>query len=144
MTVNIDKDPSSQRGNAKVLAAFLRKSFSPMLKKALPFYGYRKSNLFATCKSILSYVLQGTMVWEMVNVQDYSNLDAIVTTVSGGGMSAGICIAAKHLNPNIKGKLFIFIITFLLLGNDIKLSRFQSCIDARLQGLQSESGCVLQ
>ena len=43
------------------------------------------------------------MVWEMVNVQDYSNLDAIVTTVSGGGMSAGICIAAKHLNPNIKG-----------------------------------------
>ena len=42
------------------------------------------------------------MVWEMMKVQGYSDLDAIVTTVSGGGMASGICVAAKNINPNLK------------------------------------------
>ncbi|XP_002735975.1 serine racemase-like [Saccoglossus kowalevskii] len=43
---------------------------------------------------------QGTMAVELLN--EVPNLDAIVAPVSGGGMVAGICIAAKHIKPDIK------------------------------------------
>ena len=32
------------------------------------------------------------------------DLDAIIVSVSGGGMASGVAIAAKHLNPDIKSK----------------------------------------
>ena len=51
---------------------------------------------------------QGTMIWEMVKEQGYTDLDAIITTVSGGGMSSGICIAAKNIDPKIKGTFSAF------------------------------------
>ncbi|XP_070572545.1 LOW QUALITY PROTEIN: serine racemase-like [Ptychodera flava] len=43
---------------------------------------------------------QGTMGVELLN--QVPDLDAIVAPVSGGGMVAGICIAAKHIKPDIK------------------------------------------
>ncbi|XP_002736011.2 serine racemase-like [Saccoglossus kowalevskii] len=43
---------------------------------------------------------QATMAVELLN--EVPNLDAIVAPVSGGGMVAGICIAAKHIKPDIK------------------------------------------
>jgi len=35
--------------------------------------------------------------------QGYTYLDAVLVPISGGGMTAGIAIAAKAINPNIKG-----------------------------------------
>ena len=32
------------------------------------------------------------------------DLDAIVVSVSGGGMASGVAVAAKHLKPAIKSK----------------------------------------
>ena len=32
------------------------------------------------------------------------DLDAIVVSVSGGGMASGVAVAAKHLKPAIKGE----------------------------------------
>ena len=46
---------------------------------------------------------QGTIAYEMLEVQNYRDLDAILVSVSGGGMASGIAIAAKSINPNIKG-----------------------------------------
>ncbi|XP_077995998.1 serine racemase-like [Glandiceps talaboti] len=43
---------------------------------------------------------QGTMGVELL--EQVPDLDAIVAPVSGGGMVAGICIAAKHIKPEIK------------------------------------------
>ncbi|XP_077995995.1 serine racemase-like [Glandiceps talaboti] len=43
---------------------------------------------------------QGTMAVELL--EQVPDLDAIVASVSGGGMVAGICVAAKHIKPNIK------------------------------------------
>ncbi|XP_077996136.1 serine racemase-like [Glandiceps talaboti] len=43
---------------------------------------------------------QGTMGVELL--EQVPDLDAIVAPVSGGGMIAGICIAAKHIKPSIK------------------------------------------
>ena len=42
------------------------------------------------------------MALEMMTNQGLGNLDAILTTVSGGGMASGISIAAKAINPSIK------------------------------------------
>ncbi|XP_070572542.1 serine racemase-like [Ptychodera flava] len=42
----------------------------------------------------------GTLGIEILN--QVPDLDAIVAPVSGGGMLAGICIAAKHIKPDIK------------------------------------------
>ena len=42
------------------------------------------------------------MALEMMTNQGLDNLDAILTTVSGGGMASGISIAAKAINPSIK------------------------------------------
>ena len=39
----------------------------------------------------------------MMEVQGLKDLDAILVPISGGGMTAGIAIAAKAINPNIKG-----------------------------------------
>ncbi|XP_077996058.1 serine racemase-like [Glandiceps talaboti] len=43
---------------------------------------------------------QGTVGVELL--QQVPDLDAIVAPISGGGLVAGICIAAKHIKPNIK------------------------------------------
>jgi threonine dehydratase len=43
---------------------------------------------------------QGTVALELL--QQVDNLDAVVTPVGGGGLTAGICIAAKGLNPNLR------------------------------------------
>ncbi len=43
---------------------------------------------------------QGTLALELL--EQVRNLDAIVTPVGGGGLMAGICIAAKGINPNIR------------------------------------------
>ena len=40
--------------------------------------------------------------------QNLRNLDAIVVSISGGGMASGVAIAAKHLNPDIKGSKWSF------------------------------------
>ena len=42
------------------------------------------------------------MALELMAHQNLGDLDAILTTVSGGGMASGISIAAKSLNPSIK------------------------------------------
>ena len=40
----------------------------------------------------------------MMVKQNLIDLDAIILSVSGGGMASGVAIAAKHLNPDIKSK----------------------------------------
>ena len=42
------------------------------------------------------------MALEMLTNQNIENMDAILTTVSGGGMASGISIAAKSINQSIK------------------------------------------
>jgi len=42
-----------------------------------------------------------------MEIQDMKDLDAILVPISGGGMTAGIAIAAKGINPNIKGIKYI-------------------------------------
>ena len=42
------------------------------------------------------------MALEMLTNQNIENMDAILTTVSGGGMASGISIAAKSINESIK------------------------------------------
>ena len=42
----------------------------------------------------------------MLEVQGLKHLDAILVPISGGGMTAGIAIAAKALKPDIKGLLW--------------------------------------
>ena len=39
----------------------------------------------------------------MMKIQGFKDLDAILVPISGGGMTAGIAIAAKAINPDIKG-----------------------------------------
>ena len=39
----------------------------------------------------------------MMEIQHMKDLDAILVPISGGGMTAGIAIAAKGINPDIKG-----------------------------------------
>ena len=46
---------------------------------------------------------EGTIAYEMLEIQDMKDLDAILVPISGGGMTAGIAIAAKGINPDIKG-----------------------------------------
>ena len=46
---------------------------------------------------------QGTIALEFLD--QVTELDAILVPVSGGGMISGIAIAAKAINPNIKGML---------------------------------------
>ena len=41
-------------------------------------------------------------------LEQVPGLDAILVPVSGGGMLAGICVAAKAIKPNIKSKLIIY------------------------------------
>jgi threonine dehydratase len=43
---------------------------------------------------------QGTAVIELL--EDYPDLDTIVVPVGGGGLAAGTCLAARHVNPNIQ------------------------------------------
>ncbi len=43
---------------------------------------------------------QGTLALELLD--QVRDLDGIVTPVGGGGLMAGICIAAKGINPNIR------------------------------------------
>ena len=40
----------------------------------------------------------------MMSKQKFMDLDAIVVSVSGGGMASGVAVAAKHLKPAIKGE----------------------------------------
>ena len=40
----------------------------------------------------------------MMLKQNLIDLDAIVVSVSGGGMASGVAVAAKHLKPAIKGE----------------------------------------
>ena len=40
----------------------------------------------------------------MMLKQNLMDLDAIVVSVSGGGMASGVAVAAKHLKPAIKSK----------------------------------------
>ena len=42
------------------------------------------------------------MALEMLTNQNIENMDAILTTVSGGGMASGISIAARSINESIK------------------------------------------
>lgn len=43
---------------------------------------------------------QGTVGLEML--EDVPNLDVLIVPVGGGGLSAGICVAAKQMNPKIQ------------------------------------------
>ena len=40
-------------------------------------------------------------------LEDVPELDAILAPICGGGMVAGMCVAAKHINPSIKGTVDI-------------------------------------
>ena len=42
------------------------------------------------------------MALEMMTNQKLEGMDAILTTVSGGGMASGISLAAKAINPSLK------------------------------------------
>jgi threonine dehydratase len=42
----------------------------------------------------------GTVALEML--EDYADLDVIIVPIGGGGLSSGICIAAKAINSNIQ------------------------------------------
>lgn len=46
--------------------------------------------------------MKGTIATEFLN--QVPQLDAIFVPVSGGGMAAGIAVAAKAIKPDIKGK----------------------------------------
>ena len=48
---------------------------------------------------------QATIAYEMLNIQNFKDLDAILVPISGGGMCSGIALAAKYFNPEIKGNL---------------------------------------
>ena len=67
---------------------------------------------------------QGTVALEMLTVQP--RLDAIVVPIGGGGLIAGIAIAAHHINPAIR-----------ITG--VQCSRFPAMHDA-LKGVQPEFG----
>jgi hypothetical protein len=54
--------------------------------------------------------LIGTIAYEMMEVQGLKDLDAILVPISGGGMTAGIAIAAKAINPSIKGYLNTYLV----------------------------------
>jgi len=41
-------------------------------------------------------------------LDEVPNLDAILVPTSGGGMVAGIAIAAKSIKPSIKGKVILY------------------------------------
>lgn len=49
---------------------------------------------------------QGTTAFEMIKHQGLGDMDAILTTVSGGGLASGLSLASKSLNPNMKGEFF--------------------------------------
>ena len=50
----------------------------------------------------LSDLFQGTIALELLEQVD--QLDAILVPVSGGGLSSGIALAAKHLKPEIRSE----------------------------------------
>ena len=45
---------------------------------------------------------QATIAYEMMNEQNYSDLDAILVPISGGGMCSGIALSAKQINPKTR------------------------------------------
>jgi len=55
--------------------------------------------IIGTVKSRVD-VFQGTVAVEFL--EQVPDLDAILIAVSGGGLSTGIAVVAKQLNPNIK------------------------------------------
>ncbi|KAL5016661.1 hypothetical protein ScPMuIL_006250 [Solemya velum] len=56
--------------------------------------------IISTCDHPCVIAGQGTMALEILD--EIPDLDAIFVPTSGGGMAAGIAIAAKAINPNIK------------------------------------------
>ena len=61
-------------------------------------------HFYSICKKNLPHLFyEGTIAYEMMEIQDMKDLDAILVPISGGGMTAGIAIAAKGINPDIKG-----------------------------------------
>ncbi len=61
--------------------------------------------IFTVVEKVKTYTFscKGTIAYEMMEIQDMKDLDAILVPISGGGMTAGIAIAAKGINPDIKG-----------------------------------------
>ena len=55
----------------------------------------------------------------MMKIQGFKDLDAILVPISGGGMTAGIAIAAKAINPDIKG--------YFNFNSELKLILTDSC-----------------
>jgi threonine dehydratase len=54
---------------------------------------------------------QGTMALEII--QEIPDVDAIIVPTGGGGLLAGIAVAAKAMNPDIKIIVFkIYLIIF--------------------------------
>jgi hypothetical protein len=45
----------------------------------------------------------------MIKEQGFVDLDAILVPISGGGMTSGIALAAKALNPKIKSETREFV-----------------------------------
>ena len=43
----------------------------------------------------------------MMVKQELMDLDALIVSVSGGGMASGVAIASKFLNPKIKSRYII-------------------------------------
>ncbi|XP_060569417.1 probable serine racemase [Ruditapes philippinarum] len=54
----------------------------------------------STCDDYAVMAGQGTIALEFL--EQVPDLDAILVPTSGGGMTAGICVAAKSINPKIK------------------------------------------
>lgn len=74
-----------------------------------------KGLLYGQCSSVFIlnmltlrclYVFQGTIAVEFL--EQVPELDAILVPTSGGGMVAGIAIAAKSIKPDIKGNISNF------------------------------------
>lgn len=45
---------------------------------------------------------QATIAYELLDLQGFQDVDAILVPISGGGMTSGIAVAAKSINPKIK------------------------------------------
>ena len=72
----------------------------PIFKKSI----WDESHFTVYVKKNLPHLFyEGTIAYEMMEIQDMKDLDAILVPISGGGMTAGIAIAAKGINPDIKG-----------------------------------------
>ncbi len=77
---------------------------------------------------------QATIAYELIEEQGFKDLDAILVPISGGGMTSGIALAAKVLNPKIKSQSWSFSHIFSNI-NDATYLLFSHCCGTGWQGI---------